>query len=97
VLQKPGWQGAPVGDPHNQFMRIIVEHGIIGLLVFLAFIGSFFRQKINGAEWILGIGVLLAWCATSMFSGHFSTFTEGRLLMIWCAAMLTTPQTRGRS
>ena len=89
ILQIPGWQGAPVGDPHNQFMRITVEHGFIGLLIFLVFIGSFFKQKITGAARIMGIGVLLAWCATSMFSGHFSTFTEGRFLMIWCAAMLT--------
>ena len=87
--QTPGWQGEPAGDPHNQFMRIIVEHGLIGLLVFLAFIGSFFKQKVIGIPRIMGIGVLLAWCATSMFSSHFSTATEGRFLMMWCATMLS--------
>jgi hypothetical protein len=38
----------------------------------------------------LGIGVLLAWCATSLFSSHFSTFTEGRFIYIWLGIMLAS-------
>ena len=84
-----GWQGEPVSDPHNQYLRILVEYGLIGMILFLLFILSFFRQNIKGHFYILGIGVLLAWCATSMFSAHFTTFGEGRFLMIWCGAMLS--------
>lgn len=89
VENEKGWQGDSVGDPHNQYLRILVEYGLVGLILFLLFIASFFRQRIKGGAYIMGIGVLLAWCATSMFSAHFTTFVEGRFLMIWCGALLS--------
>jgi O-antigen ligase len=89
VSGRKGWQGEPVGDPHNQYLRILVEYGIIGLAIFLMFVASFFRQPVKGPFHIMAIGVLLAWCATSMFSAHFTTFSEGRFLMIWCSALLS--------
>lgn len=83
-----GWQGQVTSDPHNQFLKIIAEHGLLGLAVFLAFITSAFQQKTSTSYRILGLGVLLSWCATSLFSSHFSTFSEGRFLALWCGAML---------
>lgn len=83
-----GWQGQPAEDCHNQFLRIVAEQGVVGLAVFLLFIGSFFCQRVAPVFRIMGLGVLLAWCATSLFSAHFSTFTEGRFLYLWCGAML---------
>jgi O-antigen ligase len=88
VEGQEGWQGQPVDDCHNQFLRIVAEQGLLGLVVFLLFIATFFRQRVSGVFRIMGLGVLLAWCATSMFSAHFSTFTEGRFLYLWCGAML---------
>jgi O-antigen ligase len=88
VEGQTGWQGQPVDDCHNQFLRIVAEQGLLGLAVFLAFIGACFRQPVGGVFRIMGLGVLLAWGATSMFSAHFSTFTEGRFLYLWCGAML---------
>ncbi|MBF0572574.1 MAG: O-antigen ligase family protein [Desulfamplus sp.] len=86
---RDGLQGEPSTDPHNQYLRIAVEHGFIGLLIFFAFIASFFLQKGSKEPTrILAIGVLIAWCATSLFSTHFSTFTEGRFIMIWCGVLL---------
>lgn len=81
-----GWEGIAIDDPHNQYLKVTAELGLVGLLVFLGFIGSFFWQGVSGADRILGLGVLLAWCATSFFSGHFSTAGEGRFLMLWCGA-----------
>ena len=81
-----GWEGIVIDDPHNQYLKVTAELGLVGLLVFLGFIGSFFWQGVSGADRILGLGVLLAWCATSLFSGHFSTAGEGRFLMLWCGA-----------
>jgi O-antigen ligase len=86
---KKGLQGQAVGDPHNQFLRILAEQGLLGLLVFLLLIGSFFHQQSRRRWRTLGIGVLVAWCASSMFSAHFSTFVEGRFIMLWCGTMLT--------
>ena len=76
-------------DPHNQFVKILAEYGVMGFFVFFVFIVAFFLQKVRQPFYVLGIGVLLVWCATSMFSSHFSTFTEGRFLFLWCASMLT--------
>lgn len=81
-----GWEGTVIDDPHNQYLKVTAELGLVGLLVFLGFIASFFWQGVSGADRILGLGVLLAWCATSLFSGHFSTAGEGRFLMLWCGA-----------
>lgn len=88
-----GWRGRVTHDPHNQYMRIAAEHGLPGLVVFLLFVASFFRQDVADPARILGLAVLLAWCATSFFSGHFSTFTEGRFLLVWCGAQLAQSET----
>jgi O-antigen ligase len=88
VAGQEGWQGQPVDDCHNQFLRIVAEQGLVGLAVFLLFLGSFFRQSVNMPYRLLGLGVLLAWCATSLFSAHFSTFVEGRFIYLWCGALL---------
>ena len=53
------------------------------------FIFSFLSHKTKVYCYILSAGVLLTWCATSMFSEHFKTFAEGRFLMIWCSALLS--------
>lgn len=89
VAGQKGWQGQPVGDPHNQYLRIMVEQGLVGLIVFLGFILSFFKQRTKGWSRIAGIGVLLAWCATSIFSAHFTTFHEGRFVLLWCGTLLS--------
>lgn len=83
-----GWQGIVVDDPHNQYLKVTAELGVVGLLVFLGFIGSFFRQDVPMPYRLLGLGALLAWCATSLFSGHFGTSGEGRFIMLWAGAQL---------
>ena len=81
-----GWKGIAVDDPHNQYLKVAADHGVVGLFVFLGFIGSFFRQKVLSPYRLLGLGVLLAWCATSLFSGHFGTWGEGRFIMLWAGS-----------
>jgi len=88
VAGQKGWRGQPVDDCHDQFLRIVAEQGLAGLLVFLVFLGSFFRQQVGMPYRLLGLGVLLAWCATSLFSAHFSTFVEGRFIYLWLGALL---------
>ena len=78
VKVQVGWEKFIHHDPHNQFLKILAELGIVGLVIFLSFIGSAFFQKTTPFYFDLSLGVLLAWCGTSLFSSHFSTFTEGR-------------------
>jgi O-antigen ligase len=87
----PDWQKVILHDPHNQFLKIIAELGLIGLMSFLYMLATAALQRPSSREYrTLGLGVLLAWCGTSMFSSHFSTFTEGRFIFIWLGFMLAS-------
>lgn len=88
VAGQEGVAGTESSDPHNQFMKIATEHGLIGLAVFLALIVTALRQPGSQPWRLLGAGVLLAWCATSLFNSHFSTFSEGTFIYVWLGVML---------
>ncbi len=85
-------QGCPnclTKDPHNQYLFILTENGIVGLLVFLLFLGVSFRQSRQPGPYT-GIlqGVLCVWCLTSLFSSHFRTFPESHVFWLFWGAML---------
>ena len=90
IKDNPDWEKNIMHDPHNQFLKIWVEMGMLGLIIFLSMLASSLFQKSSKMYLHLGIGVLLAWCATSLFSSHFSTFTEGRFIYIWLGIMLAS-------
>lgn len=87
IVDQPEWHNVIIHDPHNQFLKIATEQGIIGLLVFLGWISSIFWQKPSQTFFFIGFGTLLVWCANSLFSSHFSTFSEGRFIFLWCGVM----------
>jgi len=97
IKDNPDWEKNIMHDPHNQFLKICVEMGIFGLIVFLSMLASSLFQKTSKMYLHLGIGVLLAWCATSLFSSHFSTFTEGRFIYIWLGIMLASESNKIKS
>ena len=97
IKDNPNWEKNIMHDPHNQFLKIWVEMGIFGLMVFLGMLVSSLLQKSSKIYFHLGIGVLLAWCATSLFSAHFSTFTEGRFIYIWLGIMLASESNKIKS
>ena len=90
IKDSPEWEKHLMHDPHNQFLKIWAEMGMLGLMVFLGMLASSLFQKSSKMYFHLGMGVLLAWCATSLFSSHFSTFTEGRFIYIWLGIMLAS-------
>ncbi len=76
-------------DPHNQFLKILVEQGVIGFLALLAVIFSaFFAKNVSQPYRMIGLTVLVGWCATSLANSHFSTFHEGHFIWFWLGAML---------
>jgi O-antigen ligase len=76
-------------DPHNQFLKILAEQGVIGFLALWAVIFSaFFAKKVSQPYRMIGLTVLIGWCATSLASSHFSTFHEGHFIWFWLGAML---------
>ncbi len=76
-----GWRAKPFDDPHNQYLFVWVEHGLIGLATFVFMLFVIVRQCARGDMFgRMAAGCVLAWCATSFFSSHFRTFTEGHLI-----------------
>jgi O-antigen ligase len=77
-----GWRASPADDPHNQYLFIQAENGLVGLAAFLCVIGMIltYAMKSGSVYGKMAAGCLLAWCATSLFSGHFRTFPEGHLI-----------------
>jgi O-antigen ligase len=85
-----GWQRFESSDPHNQFLKILGEQGIVGLAAFLFFIVRVLTCPAATPYRQLAVAAMVAWCATSLANSHFSTFIESRLLFFWLGAMLAT-------
>lgn len=77
-----GWKATLTADPHNQYLLILAETGLLGLAAFAWILFSALRQQVHGSFGVVGIGLLLAWSLTSLFSSHFHTFNEGHLIAI---------------
>jgi O-antigen ligase len=78
-------------DPHNQYLKILVEQGIIGFIALLAIIFSAFTAKsVSQPYRLVGLTVLTGWCITSLANSHFSTFHEGHFIWFWLGAMLAS-------
>jgi O-antigen ligase len=87
VEGKSGAAGVVTGDPHNQFLKILVEQGIFGLAAFLSILVLLLQQHITNPFGAIGIASLLAIATTSLFNSHFSTFNEGQFIWILAGAM----------
>jgi len=77
-----GWRAIAFDDPHNQYLFIATENGLIGLLAFLFMMAMILKYCLRSGSVYgkMAAGCLLAWCATSLFSGHFRTFPEGHMI-----------------
>lgn len=91
VEGRTGVAATPAGDPHNQYMKITAENGVVALLVFLGFLVAAARQRCAAPYRMIGLCVLASWCATSLFNSHFSTFNEGNFIYAWLGIMLAPP------
>jgi O-antigen ligase len=96
VEGKSGTAGVVTGDPHNQYLKILVEHGILGLAVFLSILILLLKQPITNPYRAIGIASLLAIATTSLFNSHFSTFNEGQFIWILAGAMFAAEKVSTR-
>jgi O-antigen ligase len=84
----PGWQSTPTPDPHNQYLFIEAEAGVLGLLAFAGLLIAATRQSVPMPYRAVGLSLLAAWCMTSVFSSHFRNFNEGHMIAILLGAFL---------
>ena len=90
-----GWKATVTDDPHNQFLNVWLEGGVVLLIAFLFFLACIATQPAPEPWRSVAIALLAAWCATSMASSHFATFNEGHLIMLFVGAMLAPPRQAG--
>ncbi|MDP3091282.1 MAG: O-antigen ligase family protein [Nitrospira sp.] len=87
------WRAEPTGDSHNQYLAVFVEHGIVGILVFIGWLFALgFDRDGPQAYRGLAVAILAGWCVTSLFSSHFRTFAEGHLLATFLGVLLAVPR-----
>jgi O-antigen ligase len=84
----------PTADPHNQYLKILIEHGILGLTTFLVLLVTLAKQQSLPPYKTIGISTLIAFCITSLTNAHFSTFNEGQFIWIWLGALLVGNSSR---
>lgn len=86
------WRGTPTSDPHNQYLFVWLENGLVGLLLFLAYIYTAIKQGVNQQPYgTIAASVLVAVAATSLFNSNFKTFPEGNLLAFFVGCLLAQP------
>lgn len=83
------WKREPISDPHNQYLFVWLENGLIGLLIFVVYIVVVIRQGLHQPpHGAMAASFLIAVCVSSLFNSHFKTFPEGNLLAFFVGILL---------
>lgn len=84
-----GWRGKASDNPHQQYLHIAAEQGLIGLILFIGALVVWLvplRWSSISSFQYCALAILLGCFLNSFFNGHFSSFVEGRLLWIGLAS-----------
>ena len=88
---------AQVEDPQNEYLRVLVDAGIPGLLAFVVFLLAVLRQNAQAPYRGAARALLFAWLSTSVFNSHFQTFAEAHLLALVLGVLLASEDAPYRS
>lgn len=93
VVDAEGWRAIVTAGPHQQYLLIAGEHGLVGLGIFLAPLSTFLISQGDDLYRLGAIGVLMMTALNTMFNGPFGAFVEGRFFWIMSGILLcsTTP------
>ena len=84
-----GWRALTTTDPHNIYLYVCLENGIIGLILFLSYIFIALRQGLQQAFYgKMAASFLIAITVASLFNAYFKTFPEGHLLAFFIGILL---------
>jgi len=89
VAGQKGWRARVTDDPHQQYLLITGEQGLVGLAIFLMILGSMLLSRGDDKNRLGAFGILIMMVANGMFNGHFGSFVEGRLFWIFSAILLS--------
>lgn len=88
VKNHEGWRARVTDDPHQQYLLIAGEQGLIGLFLFLALLTAMLITRGDDRNRLCAIGILMMTAVNGMFNGHFGSFVEGRLFWIMSGILL---------
>jgi len=88
VSSDEGWRAIVTDDPHQQYLLIAGEQGLVGLALFLAALVAMLISRGDDSHRLGAIGILLMTALNGMFNGHFGSFVEGRLFWIMMGVLL---------
>ena len=88
IVNENGWRATVTDDPHQQYLLIAGEQGLVGLVIFLAILGALLVSRGDDKYRLCAIGILLMTALNGMFNGHFNAFVEGRLFWIFSGVLL---------
>jgi O-antigen ligase len=84
-----GWRALTTTDPHNIYLYVCLENGLIGLIIFLSYIFIALRQGLRqGFYGKMAASFLMAITVASLFNAYFKTFPEGHLLAFFIGILL---------
>jgi len=87
-----GWAATPTVDPHNQYLQVQLQAGVVGSAAFAWFLFCAFRHpgRLPYRAWARAM--LAGWCAGSLASSLFTTFAEAHMLMLLLGILLAVPR-----
>ncbi len=83
-----GWAATPAVDPHNQYLQVHLQAGILGSAAFAWFLWAAFRHRGRGAERTSATAVLAGWCVAGLATSVFTTFAESHMLLLLLGILL---------
>ena len=91
-----GWHGTITNNPHQQYLQIMAEYGLIGLILFLGFLAHLCRYILGeskGTYKISLIVILSSYIAMSMFNGVFTGPIAARLFWFLVPIIMALDET----
>jgi len=88
VADIEGWRSIVTDDPHQQYLLIAAEQGLIGLGIFMAGLMVMVISRGDNNNRSCALGILILTATNGMFQGHFGAFVEGRLFWILMGVLL---------
>lgn len=89
VADDEGWRATLTDDPHQQYLLIAGEQGLVGLALFLAVLVAMLISRGDDSNRLGALGILMMTALNGMFNGHFGSFVEGRLFWIMTGVLLS--------